>query len=92
MTNSIIQGNIVMLSVAFTSRSGEAVEPTAVQCFIRMPNGTIEKLTPTRDGVGLWHQNITVGSPGPWEYRWVGTGVVTAANESSFWVANSDII
>lgn len=92
MNEPIFQGNIVTLEVVFRNKTLEAVEPTLVDCSVREPNGTIEKLSPTRDSVGSWHRNITVGRPGRWEYRWAGTGVVTAANESSFWVENSDII
>jgi hypothetical protein len=92
MSEPIYQGNIVTIEVVFRNKAKEVVEPTLVECLVREPNGTIEKLLPTRDSLGIWHLNIIVGRPGPWKYRWAGTGVVTAAKESSFWVENSDIV
>lgn len=93
MTDTIVQGNLVEVKATFTnSMTGIAVEPSVVLFSLRRPDGSIEKPSATNDGTGLWHANIIVGLPGRWRYRWAGTGVVTAATEGAFWVANSEII
>jgi|HubBroStandDraft_5_1064220.scaffolds.fasta_scaffold02869_8 hypothetical protein len=91
-SNAIIQGNVVRLTVVFTNEVEEPAEPSTVKCSIKQPNGIIETPTPLRDSLGAWHQDVLAVSPGRWEYRWSGTGVVVAAAESDFWVQNSDIV
>jgi len=44
----------------------------------------------TRDGVGLYHFDLTPDQVGKWYYRWESTGLGQAANESGFIVAATE--
>ena len=71
-------GNISRLSCTFTDQSGAPADPTAVTVQVRPPQGSVSTYTPTRDGVGAYHYDLTLSVPGTYWYRFIGTGAVTA--------------
>lgn len=86
----IPQGSRIVLSVRFSNLAGEPAEPSTVACQTISPAGQTETLFVSRAGLGVWEASRIVGLPGRWEYRFTGGGRVIAAEESVFWVANSN--
>ena len=84
-------GQAVRLSAVFSNSAGTAADPTTITCKVRNPAGTIASYTPTKDSTGNYHYDVTIASDGngEWLFRFEGTGAVTAAEESSFWVRDS---
>ena|SRR5487761_2034170 len=92
--NSYVINEPVHLSVTFAS-GGTAADPTGVTGKVRTPSGTITTYASgdgnlIRDGVGLYHLDITPTVAGVWSYRFIGTGVLVAASEAEFYVQPSD--
>lgn len=91
MANNYMVGQAVRLSAVFSNSAGTAADPTTITCKVRNPAGTIASYTPTKDSTGNYHYDVTIASDGngEWLFRFEGTGAVTAAEESSFWVRDS---
>lgn len=65
------------------------VDPTTVTLTLTDPYGNQSVLTtPTviRDGVGVYHYDLTINIPGTYAYRWQGTGAVIAASNTGYLV------
>ena len=75
--------------------AGAAVDPTAVLCKVRKPDGTITTLTYGVDGalvkaaVGSYYTDVVATEAGIWAYRFYSTGTGQAAGETSFRVRES---
>jgi hypothetical protein len=90
--SDINPGDIVRVSTTpgFTNAAGALADPTTVSLKWRVAGGTTTTwvyLTDSqivRDSVGLFHADIPVVSAGLHYFRWIGTGAVTAAEESTF--------
>jgi hypothetical protein len=44
----------------------------------------------TKSSTGVYYVDVVPDNEGVWDYRWVGTGDVVAAEEGSFNVPNSE--
>lgn len=91
-------GDEVKMEVVFTNDSNVAADPTTVTLKVKNPAGTVTTYTyaggtVTKDGTGAYHKDFTIPSSGDsvggWEYRYEGTGAVTAAVENVFDVRES---
>lgn len=71
-------GNVARLSGAFTDENGDPADPTTVTVQILTPGNIETTETPIRDGAGLYHYDVTLTTPGTWQYRFIGTGAVVA--------------
>lgn len=82
-----IVGTEINLSVSFTNvTTGEPADPTAVEAYVMLPDGTVENISAdvVQDETGEFHAPYTVALGGLYGFRFVGTGDVAAAGESSF--------
>ena len=88
--NSYDVGDVVRCSGAFANSAGTAVDPTAVLCKVRKPDGTITTFTYGVDAalvkaaVGSYYLDVEATAAGVWYYRFYSTGVGQAAGETSF--------
>jgi uncharacterized protein YfaS (alpha-2-macroglobulin family) len=87
-------GDLVNLTANFQT-GGVDVDPTAVYCQVMNPAGSVvtyaygtdEELV--KDNAGDYHLEVNANQAGRWRYRWYSTGTGQAADEGSFYVANS---
>jgi hypothetical protein len=70
----------VRVSGAFTDAAGAPADPTTVTLKITPPSEIAVVVTPTRDGVGAYHHDVTIDAPGVWLYQWQGEGALIAAS------------
>lgn len=98
-TNRYMIGQLVRSSNEFrTVPGGALIDPTAVFFRARKQNGTVIAYTyPTdvqlvRDGVGLYHVDLSTDNPGIWKVRWYSTGTGQAAGEDRWVVAPSEVL
>jgi hypothetical protein len=82
-------GDSVPLVVAFTNEAGAAADPTDVLLDVLDPTGfsrtyAYSGLDITRTGTGAYSRSVTPDLSGVWQWRWRGTGAVTAVDEGSF--------
>lgn len=89
-------GDVARLSVTFTL-SGVNTDPTSVTLSVKVPSGTTTSYiygssAIVKDATGQYHYDLTLATSGLYEYRWVGTGTVTAANESSLFAGPSNFV
>ncbi len=88
-------GDKVRLTATFTNAAGTATDPTTVTCIVQLRPGlyrstyTYAGATITKSGTGVYYVDVTVDREGIWDYRWVGTGTVVAADEGSFNIPDS---
>lgn len=93
--NSYDVGDVVRCSGAFTNSAGAAVDPTAVLCKVRKPDGTITAFTHGVDAalvkaaVGNYYLDVEATAAGIWTYRFYSTGAGQAAGETVFKVRES---
>jgi hypothetical protein len=82
-------GDIVRLSVNFKV-NGILTDPTGVTATVRKPDGTTTAYaypaTIVKDGVGLYHLDVTVDQSGEWTYKFVGTGTAADVGPGIFYV------
>ena len=91
-------GDQVRLTATFTDSVGAVADPTTVTCLVRRryqyPTVTTTTYTypatVTKSGTGVYYVDVTPDTEGIWDYRWVATGTVIAAEESAFNVPNSE--
>lgn len=89
------RGDKVRASVAFTSAAGAAVDPAAVTCRVKNPEGTDSTYVYgtnaelVRDSQGNYHLDIDANVEGLWTYRFEGTGTNQGAGEGEFTVRDS---
>lgn len=88
-------GDLVPLRAAFTNAAGAAADPTNVTFKIRKPDGTTTTYVHgtdselVKDSVGNYHVDFPVTLAGFYEWRYEGTGTVTAAIDGEFVGATS---
>lgn len=97
--NAYHVGDLVRISATFTDINGAAADPTTVTLLVKLRyvigattttytyggGGTI-----TKSGTGVYYQDFTPTTEGIWDYRWIGTGAIQAADEGAFNVPNSE--
>lgn len=93
---AIDTGDVRRLSAIFKNSSDEDADPTTVVIKIRRhdPNnittytyGTDAELV--KDAIGQYHTDYLIIGAGDVTYKWIGTGAVYAAEESTFAVVKS---
>ena len=88
--NSYDVGDVVRCSGAFANSAGAAVDPTAVLCKVRKPDGTVTTYTYGVDAplvkaaAGSYYLDVNATEAGIWAYRFYSTGTGQAAGETSF--------
>lgn len=89
--NNYNQNTLVRCSVTFTDASnGVAADPTAVTVAVTDPNGASTAPAAVKDGVGLYHVDVTPTVQGIWTYGFTGTGAVVAYGEGQFFAEPSN--
>lgn len=88
MANSYTIGTLVQMSATFTT-AGANADPSGVVGTVRDAAGVETTPTVTRDAVGAYHMDFTTVIPGVHYYRFMGTGSLVVAGESSFVVTPS---
>lgn len=89
-------GDLVRISAAFSDANGAALNPTAVYCKVKNPNGTITAYTYGTDAAlvrastGSYYVDVDANTAGVWKYRFHSTGTGQAAAESWFTVEESE--
>jgi uncharacterized protein YfaS (alpha-2-macroglobulin family) len=85
---SYLPGQALRLSVIVQSL-GENVDPTTITMYTKDPLGNVTTYnSPTRDGVGLYHQDVvlsTSAATGTWLVKWVTTGSSSTQDGVVFW-------
>lgn len=96
MPNSYALGQNVRCSVVIRDVATQAlVDPTGVRFMVREPNDTVTThvygVDPEliKDGVGQYHDDVTLDDDGDWYYRWEGTGTHIGACENRMCVRKS---
>lgn len=83
-------GNEMTISVTFADATTKVpTNPTNVACLVLDPCGNETSVVPTNPTTGVFQALYTPLVAGIWHYRWVGTGIVTAAVEGAFEVQPS---
>lgn len=86
-------GDLVRMAVTFKNDGGAIADPTTVTLSVMKPGDTVATtVAPVKDGIGVYHGDITIDRAGSWYYRWVGTGAVVAAEETRFYVRASAVV
>lgn len=84
------------LSAAFTDIDGDAADPGTVTVAVRPPGGTVTTYTygtddaVVRDGVGLYHYDVTFTASYTWQFRVRGAGGVNVVEHAEVIVAVDD--
>lgn len=85
--------DLVRVKAAFTDDAGDPADPTTVTFRIRTPAGVESAYAfggpggeVVRDGLGLYHVDVTVTESGRWHFRTEGSAPAQAAEESSAYV------
>ena len=97
MANQIDTGDVIRLSVVFKDLNKAAVDPSQVKLTIRQPDGEIVQYQYMvgaqiiKSSVGNYYCDFLVTQEGMTYYKWVATGTVNAAEESSFFAKISQI-
>lgn len=93
MPVSLLQANVLRLTLRFRNRAGQLADPTLVSLRLLRPDKSelLPAPTPTRLSTGVWIYDFdTAGmAPGVWTYRAEGHGLVDAAAEDTFAVTAS---
>lgn len=85
--NRYYDGTLVRLSASFADLDGNPADPTTVTVRVRNPSTDVStSYSPTKDATGEYHFDLdTTDYPeGTWYYKWIGTGIVTAASQYAF--------
>ncbi len=88
--NSYDVGDVVRCVGTFANSAGTEVDPTAVLCKVREPDGTVTAYTYGVDAalvkaaVGSYYVDVEATAAGLWAYRFYSTGVGQAAGEAGF--------
>jgi hypothetical protein len=80
-------GDLVRVTATFTDTGGTVADPTATVLHVETPDGTVTSYTTstiTRVSTGLYRYDITTTGRGLYEYRFAGSGAVTAQQEGWF--------
>jgi hypothetical protein len=88
-------GDRPRITVVFTNLSDAATDPTMVSCFIHSPSGKTTVYTYgadadlTKSATGTYHLDFTLTEPGSYGWRFVGSGVLRAADQGTIYVQDS---
>lgn len=91
---TINTGDVVRISASFSTPEGVLTNPTSVSLFIRANDSEatyVAGASPiVNSSAGVYYMDylIPAGSVVKVEYRWVGTGSVTAAEEGMFYAVS----
>jgi uncharacterized protein YfaS (alpha-2-macroglobulin family) len=83
-------GDLVRCTGAFANSAGVAVDPAAVFCKVRKPEGTVTLYTYGVDGAlvkaaaGNYYVDVPITASGVWYYRFYSTGIGQTAGETAF--------
>lgn len=98
MANEYPLGNRIQVTGEFVDDDDVFLDPAAVYCQVRNPQGVIKSYTygtadPSivKSAVGHYLLDVDVDIPGKWVYRWYSTGNGKAADEDCFTVDISEI-
>lgn len=84
--NSYIVGTRVALVASFTTEDGTLADPTSVTAEIILPDSTIVQLPqPFPQSTGVWETTFLTTVAGLHQFRFAGTGALSAAAEGSFY-------
>jgi hypothetical protein len=76
------------------NNSYAVVDPTAVNCSILAPSGTLTTYVYgvdadlKKESTGIYYLDLDIDESGDWCYRWFSTGTAQAAEENKFTVRN----
>lgn len=95
MTGSYQLGDRIYLQGTFTGEDDALADPTAIVCKVKDPSGNVTTYTYalaqiTRVSLGVFRVSIDLDESGTWYYRFVGTGLIVAADETEFFVEESE--
>jgi hypothetical protein len=88
-------GDLVRITGSLTTADGTPVDPTALVCKVKGPDGALTTYTygattfPIRTGAGVYYVEVTPTLPGEYAYRFASTGTGQAADEGRFIVKES---
>jgi len=85
-------GDVYRTTATFYNAAGVATNPTAVTMKLRKPDGTVSTPTPSSDGSGVYHYDVTIDQDGTWEYSFTGTGTIVASEPGQFYVYGSRVL
>jgi hypothetical protein len=85
-------GDVYTARGTFRNAAGAPTNPTTATIRIQKPDGVTSTATPTSDGAGIYHHDIPIDQAGAWQYAFVGTGAVAAAEPGDFYVARSEVL
>lgn len=95
--NAYHVGDQVRLTAQFADSAGTLIDPTTISCLVKLryvigaaTTTYTHPATITKDSTGIYHVDVTPTTEGIWDYRWVATGTVIAAEEGAFNVPNSE--
>ena len=95
--NAYHVGDLVRLSATFADSEGVPIAPTTVTCLVKLRYAMVPATTTythpasiTSPTPGVYYVDVVPDAEGIWDYRWVATGTLTAAEEGSFNVPNSE--
>lgn len=72
------------LAVTVANAAGVVGDPTAITLTVEKPDGTVDTVSTTHDGPGLYSAVYTPASAGHYVARWVATGTNASVFEESF--------
>ena len=85
-------GDLIRLTATFKDLDGNASDPTIITLSIKEPNGDVVDLTygldifVVKQSTGIYYMDFAPAMEGLHYYRFAGTGTITAAEETSFYV------
>ena len=86
-----IEGQLVRLDAEFRDIDGVLADPSTVTLKYRVGAAAVQTVTPTKDGVGLYHYDLLLAAPGVYLWRWSSTGGVPAAAQGQFSVEGATL-
>jgi hypothetical protein len=84
--NSYTSGTLVRMTFTVTQLNGQPIDPTAVSCKVKTPDGVVTDLSGSvvRDSQGLYHADILTAQYGVHDYEWIGTGLAPITGRAQF--------
>jgi len=83
-------GDLVRVVGTLTTAGDMPVDPDALVCRVKAPNGTITTHTygtdpfPARDSAGIYHVDVTPAQVGEYRYEFRSTGTGQAMDDGMF--------
>lgn len=86
-------GDAPTLSWTIYSDAAKTIPINAtVTLTVKAPDGTTSTPAVSHDGTGQYSATVEMTAAGPWQYRWVATGTVKAADEGLISVRRSGVL